>query len=84
MRKGFDGAQIITVLSNQGSSGSSYTLSLGNTGFSSGQKVTEIYTCTALTVDSDGKVPVPMNGGAPRALFPTEKLSGNALCSGSD
>ncbi|KAI9035000.1 alpha-amylase [Aspergillus affinis] len=84
MRKGFDGAQIITILSNQGSSGSSYTLSLDGTGFSSGDKVTEIYTCTALTVDSDGKVPVPMDGGSPRALFPTEKLSGSSLCSGSE
>lgn len=84
MRKGNDGAQVITVLSNQGSSGSEYTLSLEKTGFSSGKKVTEVYTCTELTVDSDGKVPVPMNKGSPRVLFPTEKLSGSKLCSGSN
>ncbi|KAA8648815.1 hypothetical protein EYZ11_004032 [Aspergillus tanneri] len=81
MRKGSDGSQVVTVLSNKGSSGSSYTLSLGDTGYSSGQNVTEIYTCETLTVGSDGKVSVPMNNGLPRVLYPSEKLKGSSLCS---
>ncbi|OJK04081.1 hypothetical protein ASPACDRAFT_1863780 [Aspergillus aculeatus ATCC 16872] len=80
MRKGFDGTQIITVLSNLGSGGRTYTLSLTGTGFTAGTKVTEVFTCTTLTVDADGSVPVPMASGLPRVLFPTGKLSGSSIC----
>ncbi|KAK2795310.1 hypothetical protein FQN51_000495 [Onygenales sp. PD_10] len=80
MRKGFDDAQIITVLSNLGSSGAAYTLNLGDTGYTAGTQVTEVVTCTALTVDADGLVPVPMAGGEPRILYPTELLGGSGVC----
>ncbi|RAL16102.1 alpha-amylase [Aspergillus homomorphus CBS 101889] len=80
MRKGFNGAQIITVLSNLGSAGKSYTLSLTGTGYQAGLRVTEIFTCTTLTVNADGSVPVPMANGLPRALFPTAKLGGSSIC----
>lgn len=81
MRKGYNGSQTITVLSNLGSDGSEYTLSLSNTGFDSGDKVTEIITCSSLTVDDNGDVPVPMNSGEPRVIYPSSKLSGSTLCS---
>ncbi|KAJ5093297.1 hypothetical protein N7456_009158 [Penicillium angulare] len=80
MRKGYNGTQTITVLSNLGSGGSEYTLSLSNTGFEAGLKVTEIITCTSLTVDDSGDVPVPMNSGEPRILYPSSGL-GTTLCS---
>ncbi|KAF7586955.1 hypothetical protein BBP40_007979, partial [Aspergillus hancockii] len=83
MRKGHDGVQVITVLSNQGASGGSYTLSLGGTGYTAGLKLTEVTTCSTVTVGSDGKVPVPMEKGLPRVLFPTEKLSGSKICGSS-
>lgn len=80
MRKGTDGEQVITVLSNLGASGSSYTLSLGGTGYSAGEQLTELLSCTRVTVDSSGNVPVPMASGLPRVLYPTSLLTGSKLC----
>ncbi|KAL2861356.1 glycoside hydrolase superfamily [Aspergillus pseudodeflectus] len=80
MRKGYAGTQIITVLTNAGADGSSYTLSLPNTGYEAGLELTEIYSCTSLTVDSDGSVPVPMKGGLPRVLYPSAGLEGSGIC----
>lgn len=81
MRKGFNGTQTITVLSNLGESGSEYTLTLSDTGFVAGLAVTEIFTCSSITVDDSGDVAVPMSGGEPRILYPTSELSGSTLCS---
>lgn len=69
MRKGYDGTQVITVLSNLGASGASYTLSLGNTGWGSGTQVMELLTCTSVTVADDGTLPVPMASGLPRIYY---------------
>lgn len=71
MRKGYNGYQIITVLSNKGANGSSYTLSLGNTGFSDGEELVEIISCSATTVDSSDNIAVPMSQGLPRVSFIT-------------
>ncbi|KAF4162640.1 hypothetical protein CNMCM6936_001776 [Aspergillus lentulus] len=84
MRKGsVAGSQVITVLSNKGSSGSSYTLSLSGTGYSAGATLVEMYTCTTLTVDSSGNIAVPMASGLPRVLVPSSWLSGSGLCGDS-
>ena len=80
MRKGYDGKQIITVLSNLGASGSSYTLSLSNTGWSSGTSVIEILSCTVVTVDSSGNLPVPMASGLPRVYYPLAQLISSEIC----
>ncbi len=65
-RKGFDGNQIISVFTNKGANGNSYTLTLGNTGYTSGELVMEILTCTAVTVDNSGNLAVPMGQGLPK------------------
>jgi alpha-amylase len=80
MRKGTDGAQIVTVLSNLGASGRSYTLSLSGTGYPAGQQLTEVYSCATVTVDSDGKVPVHMANGLPRVFYPTAGLNRSTIC----
>lgn len=80
MRKGFDGKQIITVLSNLGSGGASYTLQLGGTGYPAGMQVTDVYTCTSSVVGSNGQLPVPMGAGEPRILYPSERLVGSGIC----
>jgi alpha-amylase len=80
MRKGADGAQVVTVLSNLGASGRSYTLSLSGTGYAAGQQLTEVYSCVSVTVNSDGKVPVPMANGLPRVFYPTAMLNGSRIC----
>lgn len=80
MKKGSGGSSVITVLSNAGSSGSSYTLSLGGSGFSSGAQLMELYTCTSITVDSSGKIAVPMASGLPRVLALASSVGGSGLC----
>ena len=69
MRKGFDGNQIIAVLSNLGSSGATSTLSLENTGFTAGEQIVEVLACQDVTVDGSGNVPVSMGGGAAKVCL---------------
>ncbi|KAL4932676.1 alpha-amylase [Aspergillus undulatus] len=80
MRKGPAGAQVVTVITNDGSSGSSYTLDLPNTGFESGVSLKEIFSCTDITVSEDGTVPVPIESGLPVVLYPSERLGGSGIC----
>jgi alpha-amylase len=79
MKKGSN-SPVITVLSNAGSSGSSYTLSLSGSGYSSGAKLTELYTCTSITVDSNGNIAVPMASGQPRVLVLASTVGNSGLC----
>jgi alpha-amylase len=80
MRKGFDGKQIITVLSNKGAYGASYTQAIGNHGWTSGTQVLEVVTCQTLTVDGNGNLQVPMAQGLPRIYYPTANLAGSGVC----
>lgn len=79
MRKGFDGSQTITVLSNKGANGNTYTLSLSGSGYAVGTELTEVITCATVTVDASGDVPVPMAGGEPRILYPSSLLAGSMV-----
>ncbi|KAJ5689839.1 hypothetical protein N7462_004231 [Penicillium macrosclerotiorum] len=81
MKKGTSGSQIITVLSNYGASGSSYTLTLSGSGYSSGTKLMEMFTCTSVTVDSSGAIAVSMVSGLPRVFMLASSAS--SLCSSS-
>lgn len=83
MRKGSDGAQVITVLSNSGESGPTEKLALNSTehGYASGTVLTEVLTCTNVTVNSTGFLNAPMARGLPSILFPAASLSNSSLCS---
>ena len=83
MRKGSTGSQIISVFSNKGTNGNSYTLSLpsSGTGFASGQTVIEVLSCTSYSTDSSGNLAVSMSGGLPRVFYPAAQLSGSGICS---
>jgi alpha-amylase len=83
MRKGFTGNQIIAVFSNQGSSGSSYTLTLtpSQTGFTANQALVEVIGCTSYTTDSTGNLFVGMASGVPRVFYPRAQLTGSGICS---
>jgi alpha-amylase len=84
MRKGSSGSQIVAVFSNTGSSGSSsFTLTSSASGFTAGQSLTDVLSCTTFTADSNGNVGVGIKSGLPRILYPTSKLSGSGLCTGS-
>lgn len=81
MRKGYKGTQTITILSNKGADGAAYTLDLPNTGYEAGTKLTEVISCSSITVGDDGKIPVQMKEGLPRILYPTSQLKGSRICS---
>ena len=66
MQKGFNGHQIITVLSNLGSGGAEYVLNLSNHGFDPNEQVVEVLACQDVTVDGSGSLPVGMGGGVPK------------------
>jgi len=78
-RKGPEGVQIVTVLSNQGSKGGSYELSVPNAGLP-GTEFTEIFNCTTVSANNAGNITVQMSGGAPKVFFPTHQLNGTGLC----
>ena len=81
LRKGFDGAQSITMVTNQGSSGGSYTVALGSslTGFSSGTAVMELIGCTSGTVDGNGNLNVPVKS-APSIWVAKSVVQGSGMC----
>jgi alpha-amylase len=73
MRKG----KMVTVLSNKGSSGATYTQQIP-AGYGANTQVTELLTCSTLTADGNGNINVPMGGGAPRVYYPSSGLG--SLC----
>ncbi|KAK6435510.1 hypothetical protein LTR95_008309 [Oleoguttula sp. CCFEE 5521] len=81
MRKGNDGAQTITVLSNTGADSSDATVQLcQGHGFSSNTKLTEVLSCTSLVVDGSNCINVPVKSGQPQVLYAADALSGSTLC----
>ena len=80
MRKGFNGNQIVGVFSNLGALGSSYTLTLSNTGYNAGQKVLEILSCTTVTVDNQSNIAVAMSQGLPKIFYPLQPAIGSGIC----
>jgi alpha-amylase len=80
MRKGYDGYQTITVLTNKGANSADYTLSVTKTGYDSGTKVVDILTCEALTAGADGSLKVPMTQGLPKIYYPLELLDCSGIC----
>ncbi|KAG8625602.1 hypothetical protein KVT40_006003 [Elsinoe batatas] len=84
MRKGTTGSQIISVHSNRGASGSAtFTLAGSASGFTSGQAVTDVVACRALTAGNNGDLSISISNGQPLVLFPTAQLGGSGLCGGS-
>ncbi|KAF7551360.1 hypothetical protein G7Z17_g5053 [Cylindrodendrum hubeiense] len=82
MRKGFDGNQIISVLSKTGASAADKTLSLTKsvTGFTANQNVVEILTCKTSTTDSSGSLSVTISQGKPLVFYPKSQISGSDIC----
>ena len=79
LRKGEEGNQIVTVLSNSGSEQGAYNLMLP-TAFGSGQIVTDVVSCKNYTITGDGQLNVDMHQGLPHVFFPTSKMNGSELC----
>lgn len=82
MRKGNNGSQIVSVLSNYGAAGPCYTLVLPSTqtGFTPKQALVEVLSCTPYTTDAAGNLAVSMSAGLPRIFYPTARLTGSTIC----
>lgn len=76
--KGPDGFQIVSCVVNQSSSGSKYQLSIG--GFSAGDAVVEVLSCTTSTADDTGNVTMYMNAGEPKAYILQSHINATGLC----
>ncbi|CAM1510835.1 Fc.00g083480.m01.CDS01 [Cosmosporella sp. VM-42] len=83
MRKGYDGNQIITVLSKSGQSAADKTLVLDKTatGFAANQDILEILGCTTTTTDGNGSLSVKIKGGQPLVFYPKSQTTGSGICS---
>lgn len=78
-RKGPNGVQIVSILSNQGSKGGGYTLTIDNVA-DPGTNMTEVVTCTSYIATGNGTVFVEMDKGEPRVLFPSFQLNDTGIC----
>ncbi|KAK3394848.1 glycoside hydrolase family 13 protein [Podospora didyma] len=81
MRKGSSGYQVVSILTNIGSS-SSAAISLPSsvTAFSANQVLVDVMNCTVLTTDSSGGLVVSLLLGIPRVLYPMARLAGSGIC----
>jgi len=82
LRKGNDGSQVTTILNTDGESGEKRELKLTGHGYNA--SVTEIFTCEEHTIDDDGAITVPIEGGEPKVLYPSDLLYGSGLCDYAD
>lgn len=82
MRKGSNGTQVLSVLSNLGASGPCYTLVLpaADTGFAPSQSLVEVLGCSFYKTEANGDLQVEMSAGAPRVFYPTSHLQGSGIC----
>ncbi|KAK5136120.1 hypothetical protein LTR08_004171 [Meristemomyces frigidus] len=60
MRKGFTGSQVVTVLNNNGQNAEYFELPISGHGYTPGTPLTEVLTCTNLSVDAGGLLNVEM------------------------
>lgn len=78
MRKGKDGSQLISVLSNLGSN-STQQIYVSNTGFSADSEVYEIISCKSSTTDSEGNLWITVTGD-PQVYVSETFISGSSIC----
>ena len=84
MRKGSNGTQIVSVLTNMGASGNaSFNLVASKSGFAAGDAVTNVFDCRTYTTDSKGSLAITITSGLPLVLYPTANLYGSGICDGN-
>ncbi|KAI1326275.1 alpha-amylase [Xylariaceae sp. FL0255] len=83
LRKGNAGTQIVSVHTNIGDSGTSYSVSLESsfTGFTANQALTEVMGCTTTTADGSGDLTFTQ-GPATSVFVPTSVIKGSGVCGG--
>jgi len=83
LRKGSNGAQVVSSFTNIGASGSEYQVTLGSdfTGFAANMELIEVMSCSSVKTDGSGNL-VFTQGPQTKVFFPAAKLSGNGICNG--
>ena len=66
MVKGVQGNQILTVITNVGAQGANSTINVSGTGYSTGESLTDVISCTTTVANTNGDMAIPMSGGMPR------------------
>jgi len=83
VRKGHGNFQTIAIFTNAGaaSATTTHTMASSATGFTAGQTLVDVLSCSLSTADaSTGSVTVTLVGGLPRVLYPLNGLSGSGIC----
>ena len=85
LRKGANGAQIVTIFTSGGEDAASSDLQLSASehGYAAGTGLTEVLSCVTYTVDTSGQLTVKMEGGLPMVLYPSAAISKSSLCNGA-
>ncbi|PLB55796.1 putative alpha-amylase [Aspergillus steynii IBT 23096] len=78
-RKGSEGLQVVSVFSNQGSTGGPYKLTVNDT-FSPNTEVMEVLNCSKHHADQHGRLTIDMDEGEPRVFYPSKKMKDSGLC----
>nr|QBS32936.1 alpha-amylase [Monascus ruber] len=81
-RKGPDGVQIVSVLSNQGLNGGAYKLDIDGAA-QEGTNLTDVLSCKTVVAGHNDTITVDMDKGEPHVFFPTYQLNGTGLCGNS-
>ncbi|KAI9734150.1 MAG: hypothetical protein M1818_006645 [Claussenomyces sp. TS43310] len=82
LRKGINGSQVVTVLTNRGEAGqaSVLSLSMNATGYDPGMVVTDVVSCSNATVDGNGTLSVKIDSGLPTVFYPASLLVDTSIC----
>ncbi|KAJ5580342.1 glycoside hydrolase superfamily [Penicillium hispanicum] len=78
-KKGVEGRHVTMLLSNQGSNGRPFNLTLP-VSYNAGMVVMDILNCRNHTINNEGELIVGMDKGEPRVFFPVNLLPGSGLC----
>nr|POE74640.1 acid alpha-amylase [Quercus suber] len=79
-RKGFDGSQVIMLLNNNGDDQEDFELQILDHDFAADVVLTEVMTCSNVTVNETGYINLLMGAGLPKILYPAHLMPGSALC----
>jgi alpha-amylase len=79
--KGPKGSNVVFAVTNLGSGSGMVVMDLGTAhGYPQGTSLTEVLTCKAVVVGTQGDLNVTIVDGMPQVFYPSAKLSGSGLC----
>lgn len=84
LRKGFEGGQVVTVLNNNGQDIDDFEIKVVGHDFPKGTSLTEVLTCSNVTLDKHDRMIVKMGAGLPKVIVPTDMLLDSGLCGNAE